>query len=186
MNSLAPVAPVAGVPINTQEIANAVRYWVHNDNTIQELNKQIRQLRNARNEKEEAILTAFRQAGITSPVIQIVGGRILIGEDRRTDPLTFKNLEVYLHQYYRQKGGTGRDETDDIIRFIRSQRAVTSSPALKRVADGASGSGGSAPPPAITASSPANKAKEEATTMNRSTQLLPATNTRQLLPPSPK
>lgn len=115
-----------------QSIGNLIRYWVHYDTTLTNLNKQVKQVRDARNAYEAQVLTAVKSANMTNPVIQIAGGRILVGEDRHSQPLTFKSLETHLHQYYRQRPGA-RDETADILKFIKSQREVTVTPSLRRV-----------------------------------------------------
>jgi hypothetical protein len=67
-----------------------------------------------------------------NPVIQIGGGgRLIVSEDKHTTPLTFTNIESLLHQYYAKKPGT-RDETADIIKFIKEKRETTTTPCLKR------------------------------------------------------
>jgi hypothetical protein len=37
-----------------------------------------------------------------------------------------------LNEYYRQRGSPGRDETDDIIKFIKGHRGIEVSTKLKR------------------------------------------------------
>ncbi|NBP65249.1 MAG: hypothetical protein EBU66_11415 [Bacteroidetes bacterium] len=68
---------------------------------------------------------------MTNPVIQIGGGRLIVSEDKQSAPLTFTNLETLLQQYYAKKPGA-RNETADILKFIKENRAVTTSPCLKR------------------------------------------------------
>lgn len=116
----------------TQKIGNLIRYWVHYDTTLATLNKQARQVRDARNATEQQIFQSFGEAKLENPVIQIVGGRIVVGQDRHAQPLTFKSLETHLKQYYRSKPGA-KDETAAILAFIKSQREVTSTPVLRRV-----------------------------------------------------
>ena len=125
-------APAAGAPIDPQHVGNLVRHWVHYDTTLQTLNRQTRQAREAKNYVEDQILGAFRQANLQNPVVQIAGGRLIVGREKHTAPLTFRNLEIYLKQYYRQKPGA-LDETAAILKFIRAQREVTESPCLRRI-----------------------------------------------------
>jgi hypothetical protein len=124
--------PVNTNSLNTQQVGNLVRYWVHYDTQIAALNRQLRKLREERQMTESQILTSFQAAHIPNPVIQIAGGRLVIGQERHTQPLTFKLLESLLHQYYRQKIGL-KDETDSILKFIKEQREVITTPSLKRV-----------------------------------------------------
>jgi hypothetical protein len=120
-------------PPDTQEIGNLIRYWVHYDTSLANLNKQARQMRDAKNATEERILGLFKANHLNNPIVQIVGGRILVANEKHSESLNFKNLETHLHQYYRQKYGEGRDETKDILKFIKEQRQVITTPCLKKV-----------------------------------------------------
>lgn len=120
-----------------QQIGNLIRYWVNYDNTLTQLNKQVKKTRETRNAYETQILQMFRTANMTNPIIQIGGGRLVVSEDKHTAPLTFTNLESLLHQYYASKPGT-RDETGDIIKFIKTNRETTVNTCLKRQNQGGS------------------------------------------------
>ena len=119
------------IPTLTQQIGNLIRYWVHYDNTLARLNKEVKDTRDKRNNYEGQVLQMIRQANMTNPVIQIGGGRVTIGEDKHQTPLSFTAIESMLHQYYAKKPGA-RDETADIIKFIRSNRESHMTPCLKR------------------------------------------------------
>lgn len=115
-----------------QRLGDLVRYWVHYDTNLQTLNKQVKATRDARNAYEAQILQGLRAANMgANPVIQIAGGRILVSEERYQQPLSVRALEGFLHQYYRQKPGA-RDETADILKFIKTQRKVEMTPCLRR------------------------------------------------------
>jgi hypothetical protein len=118
-------------PDSVEQIGNLIRYWVHYDSTIGALNKQIGAARVKRNEYESQILQKLKETHATNPVIQIGGGRLIISEDKQSAPLTFTNLETLLQQYYAKKPGA-RNETADIIKFIKENRVVTTTPCLKR------------------------------------------------------
>lgn len=117
-----------------QQIGNLIRHWVHYDNNLSELNKEIKTIRDTRNNYEAQVLQMLRVMNMTNPVIQISGGRLIIGEDKHTAPLTFTNLESLLHQYYAKKPGS-RDETSEIIKFVKANRETTATPCLKRQGD---------------------------------------------------
>jgi Family of unknown function (DUF5760) len=118
-------------PLNLEKVGNLIRYWVNYDNKITALNKETKAAREVKNNYEAQIIKMIRESNMTNPVIQTGGGRILIGEDKHTAPLTFTNLETMLHQYYAKKPGA-HDETTEIIKFIRLNRESSVSPCLKR------------------------------------------------------
>lgn len=130
-----------------QEIATQIRYWVHYDTTLANLNKQARQIRDARAATEDRVLALFGSAHLSNPVIQIVGGRIVVVNEKHMEPLNFKTLETHLHQYFREKHGAGKDETKDILKFIKDQRQVTSSASLKRIMNTGGAAVGADTPP---------------------------------------
>ncbi len=115
-----------------QQIGNLVRYWVHYDNILQKLNKEVKEARDHRKNYETQILQGLHTARLTNPVIQITGGRIVVSEERHHAPLSLKSLELLLHQYHRMKPGRP-DETRDIMNFIKSNRTVDVAESLKRV-----------------------------------------------------
>jgi len=118
-------------PLNLEKVGNLIRYWVNYDNKVVTLNKEIRATRELKNNYEAQIIKMIRESNTMNPVIQTGVGRIVIGEDKHTTPLTFNTLETMLHQYYAKKPGT-RDETPDILKFIRTSRESTVTPCLKR------------------------------------------------------
>ena len=115
-----------------EQIGNLIRHWVFYDTKLTELNKQIKSLRDSRNAYEAQALQMIKTMNMNNPVIQIGGGgRLIVSEDKHSTPLTFTNLESLLRQYYAKKPGA-RDETADIIKFIKANRETTTTPCLKR------------------------------------------------------
>ena len=123
------IVPAGGDLI--QQIGNLIRYWVHYDNSLIDLNKKVKSTRETRNSYETQILQMLKTSSMTNPVIQIGGGRLIVSEDKHNAPLTFTNLESLLHQYYAKKPGA-RDETADIIKFVKANRESTVTTCLKR------------------------------------------------------
>ena len=119
-------------PINMTELGNQVRHWVHFDNLLIDLNKQVQHTRTTRQAYENTIIQTLKATNHEKAVLQIAGGRILLVEEKSTKPLTFTSLELMLNEYYRQRGSPGRDETQDIIKFIKGHRGVEVAPKLKR------------------------------------------------------
>ena len=115
---------------NMDELGNLIRHWAHYDMMLAGLNKQLRNVRELRSKYEGQVLERLRNYNAENAIIQIVGGRISVTEDKYTQPLSFKSLESMLHQYYIKKGRA--DETAEIIQFIRSLRQTEVSKCLKR------------------------------------------------------
>jgi hypothetical protein len=118
--------------LSTEQIGNVIRHWVFYDTKIADLNKQVKSARESRNAYEAQALQLMSAMSLKNPVIQIGGGgRLLVSEDKHTAPLTFTSIESLLHDYYATKPGA-RDETTEIIKFIKANREVTVTPCLKR------------------------------------------------------
>ena len=112
------------------DMGDLIRYWAHYDMMLAGLNKKIRDVRELRANYERQVLERLRTLKAENAIIQIVGGRISVTEDKYVQPLSFKSLESMLHQYYTKKGRA--DETADIVAFIRNQRQTEVSKCLKR------------------------------------------------------
>jgi hypothetical protein len=119
-------------PFNPEAIGELVRYWVHYDNKIKDLNDEIRKLRSLKETYEQQVLQKLKASAMANPVIQIGGGRIIVGEDKSQQSLSYTMLEATLTKYYAQKPGA-KNETKDILAFLRTQRTVQTTPCLKRV-----------------------------------------------------
>jgi hypothetical protein len=131
MSSPTPI-PAAKETINLESIGNLIRHWVHYDNAIAAMNKQIKNLRDLKTTYESQVLQMLQSSTMKQPVIQIAGGRILVGEDKASQPLSFTMLESMLNKYYASKPGS-RSETKEILKYIRENRTTQVSPCLRRV-----------------------------------------------------
>jgi len=109
-----------------------IRYWVYYDNKIAELNKEAKKMRDMKYTYEQQILSYLASSTLANPVIQIGGGRIIVGQDKAQQPLSYTMLESTLMKYYALKPGS-KNETSDILKFIREQRTSQISPCLKRI-----------------------------------------------------
>jgi len=119
-------------PVNLDSIGNLIRHWVHYDNAIAELNKQIKNIRDLKATYESQILQMLQSSNMKQPIIQIANGRILVADDKTSQPLSFTMLEDMLNKYYAAKPGA-RPETKEILKFIRENRTTQVTPCLKRV-----------------------------------------------------
>lgn len=118
--------------LDPEAIGKLVRYWVHIDNTIKKQNDEIRRLRGEKDVYEREILAKLKASNMVNPVIQIGDGRIIMGEDRNQQALSYTLLENTLTKYYGLKPGA-KNETKDILAFLRQQRTVQTTPCLKRI-----------------------------------------------------
>jgi hypothetical protein len=125
-------APQHKEALDPEAIGKLVRYWVYYDNKVAELNKEKRQLQATQDAYEQQILQQLKASNMANPVIQIGGGRIVIGDTKSQQPLSYTMLEATLTKYYGQKPGA-KNETKDILAFIRAQRTVQTTQGLKRV-----------------------------------------------------
>jgi hypothetical protein len=129
--------------MNTNELGHWVRNWVHYDNLALGLNRQATNARKVRDEYEDKIITHLQQNSMENAIIQIAGGRLMVNEERHSQPLTLHRIEELLRAYFVAKGAAAAghlDETPNIMKFIKQQRGFEVNKRLKKQA-------GAPPPP---------------------------------------
>ena len=117
--------------INKEDIASLVRNYVHYDNLATTFNKQTQNARTVRDDYEKRIIAELKKNKMENAIIQIVGGKLKIVEEKHSTPLSFKNLEESLHMYYINKKKV--DETSDLLKFIKSNRIVQTDLRIKKM-----------------------------------------------------
>jgi hypothetical protein len=121
--------------MNTNDLGNWVRNWVHYDNLALGLNRQATNARKVRDEYENKIITHLQQNSMENAIIQIAGGRLVVNEERHSQPLTLHRIEELLRAYYIAKGAAAAghlDETPNIMKFIKQQRGFEVNKRLKK------------------------------------------------------
>ena len=115
---------MAGAPPPNQqnELPTLVRNFVHYDNLASNYSKQASGARNLRNEYESKVIHALRSNNMENAIIQVSGARLQLAEEKSAPSLSMPRLQQYLDRFYAQKG-TGVNETEAILRFIRLQKA---------------------------------------------------------------
>ena len=103
------------------EIGSLVRNYIHYDNLANTYNKQASASRKLRDDFEDKIIGNLRANNMQNAVIQVAGARLQYTEEKTVPSLSMPRLESYLHGYYKQKGN-GMDETEHILRYIKSQK----------------------------------------------------------------
>jgi hypothetical protein len=122
---------MASTQIDLNSFATLVHGWVRSDIAVANFNREAAKMRKERDLYEQQILRTLKDANHEKAVIQITGGKLVVADDKTTQPLTFTSLEEMLHSYYTTAGR--RDETKDIIKYIKDNRAVDHSLKLKRI-----------------------------------------------------
>ena len=117
--------------VNKEDIASLVRNYVHYDNLATTMNKQTQNARVVRDDYEKRIIDELKRNKMENAIIQIVGGKLKIVEEKHSTPLSYKNLEESLHDYYFQKKKV--DETADIIKYIKGKRVIESTQRIKKI-----------------------------------------------------
>jgi hypothetical protein len=111
-------------------IGTPVRYWLHYNNLASSLYKQFGAARKVRDDYEKQVISTLQQNGMEKATIQIGGGNLHVIDKREPHPLTLSKIEELLHGYFRQKGG--KDETIDIMTFLRANRGYSMTKSLKQ------------------------------------------------------
>lgn len=111
-------------------IGTYVRYWLHYSDLASSFFKQFGSVRKVRDDYEKQIIGILEKNGMEKATIQIGGGQLKVSHRKEPNPLTLAKIEELLHAYYRQKGG--KDETLDIMTFIRANRGYTTVKSLKK------------------------------------------------------
>lgn len=124
-------------------IGTYVRYWLHYNNLASSFYKQFGSARKVRDDYEKQIIGTLQQNGMEKATIQIGGGQLNVIDKREPLPLSLTKIEELLHGYFRQRGG--KDETMDVMTFIRANRGYTVAKSIKQSGLAAAGSGTSAP-----------------------------------------
>lgn len=117
-------------------IGTYVRYWLHYSNLASTFFKQFGAARKVRDDYEKQVINLLQTNGMEKAIIQTNNGRINVVDKKDLNPLTLAKIEELLHLYYRKRGG--KDETLDIMTFIRTNRGHTTNKSLRQY-------GGSAP-----------------------------------------
>lgn len=111
-------------------IGTYVRYWLHYKNLASSLYKQFGAARKVQDDYEKQVIGNLQRSGMEKATIQINGGNIHVVDKREPNPLSLTKIEDLLHGYYRQKGG--KDETMDIMTFLRANRGYSLTKSLKQ------------------------------------------------------
>lgn len=103
-------------------IGSFVRNWLHYDGLASSFYRQSTRARQVRDDFETKIIDTLRNNRMENAVIQINGGHLNLVEERNPRQLTLPRIEELLRGYYARRGG--KDETPEIMAYIRGNREV--------------------------------------------------------------
>ena len=128
-------------------IGTFVRYWLHYNNLASSFYKQFGSARKVRDDYEKQIIGTLQKNGMEKATIQIGGGQLNVVDKREPLPLSLTKIEELLHGYFRQRGG--KDETMDVMTFIRANRGYTVTKSIKQSGLAGAGAGASTSVPQL-------------------------------------
>lgn len=111
-------------------IGTLVRYWLHSNNLASSFYKQHCSAKSVRDNYEKKIILHLQQNGMEKATIQISNGILRVVDRREPHQLSLSKIEELLHSYYKHKGG--KDESLDIMTFIRANRGYSINKSLKQ------------------------------------------------------
>lgn len=104
-----------------------VKKWVALDNQIRILNDKAKELKENRNDTENAIMKYVETNKLTNATVNISDGKLRFVTNKQTAPLTLKYVEDCL-----KKCINNNDQVQQIMDFIKESREVKISPDIKR------------------------------------------------------
>jgi hypothetical protein len=121
--------------MNSDALAHNIRGWVHYDNMMAALNKQVANARKQRDAFEEQVKIMLSQHKMSSSVIQISGGQLQFQEEKTTSGLTMKSLGESSELFFK-----GHPEIKDpkkmsteLTNYIKEHRTHTTHMRLKKL-----------------------------------------------------
>lgn len=121
--------PGGGLP---PEFNTWVRHFVHYDTLTKSLQQQTTNARQLKDKYEDSIVGALQSHNMNNATIQISNGRLQLVSEKHPAPLNFQTLQALLNDYFKAKGGAHPNETENIMRYIRSHRKSVVTERLKR------------------------------------------------------
>lgn len=118
--------------LDTNQLGNWVRNYVHYDNLASSLSKQLQNARKVKDDFESKIISSLEANNMSNAVIQIAGGKLTLAEEKHANALTLTRLEELLHNYYKSQGRQSTDETIDIMKYIKAERGSDTTKKLKK------------------------------------------------------
>lgn len=104
-----------------------IHQWVTIDNQMKSLNDKIKELRDKKNSLSQDINTYAETKNLSNSTIKINDGQLKFVTTKETQNLTFKYLEICLHDIIKNE-----EQVSKIVEYIRNNREVTYVGEIKR------------------------------------------------------
>jgi hypothetical protein len=118
------------------QLGNQVRSYLHYDQLASNLFKQSTRARQVAGDFEQKVIQQLEQSRMEKAVLQIGGGHLNVIEEKTPHSLTLSKITSLIHGYYASRGTKVRDETEDILRYIRANRGSEIKKRLKKTTTG--------------------------------------------------
>jgi hypothetical protein len=111
-------------------IGSAVRHWLHYSNLASSFFRQYNSALKIKKEYETTIINTLLQRNMQHATIQISNGQITVQNRKEPVQLSLTQVEKLINGYYKQRGG--KDETKDVMLFIKANRGYNVTNTLKQ------------------------------------------------------
>jgi hypothetical protein len=111
-------------------IGSAVRHWLHYSNLASSFFRQYNSALKVKKEYETSIINTLLQRNMQHATIQISNGQITVQNRKEPVQLSLTQVEKLINGYYKQRGG--KDETKDVMLFIKANRGYNVTNTLKQ------------------------------------------------------
>jgi len=115
-------------------IGTYVRYWLHYSTLASSLYKQFCSAKKVQDDYGEKIINTLQQKGLENAIIQINGGQLSVAQKRQPNQLSLSKIQELLHSYFKHRGG--KDETMDIMTFVKGNRGYSIQKFVKKTGTG--------------------------------------------------
>lgn len=109
-------------------LADTVSKWVKIDNRIQQLNAEMKQLRNDKNNLECILTNYAKKNNIENSSIRIDNNKIKFSVTKSSEPITFKYLETKLCNLI-----TNETQLQKTIDYLKENRQVKYNYSVKQI-----------------------------------------------------
>jgi len=104
-----------------------IQQWVLIDNKLKQLNENVKELREKRNNLEETITTYASTNNLSNTTIQISDGKLKFANTKVQEPITFKYLERTLGEVIKNES-----QVKLIMEHLKQKRTSKIVPEIKR------------------------------------------------------
>ena len=107
---------------------DTVNKWINIDNKIQELNAELKQLRNDKNIIEKVLTNYAKENNMENSTVRVNNNKIKFSVTKTTEPITFKYLEKNLCNIIKSE-----DQLQKTMEYLKDNREVKYNYSVKQV-----------------------------------------------------